>query len=156
MAAGKGQRWGLIALVVLAVLIVGGIVGFRVAVGVLKGKVAEALGPESEIADIRVGWASVDVRDLRIKGPRGWPAADTLRAERVVIVPSLCSVLSRQIGVRSITIFKPYLSALRTQDGQLQVVPSLLPGTAGQGQTAGSSAPSAPRTVTLGRITLRD
>ncbi len=118
MAAGKGQRWGLIALVVLAVLIVGGIVGFRVAVGVLKGKVAEALGPESEIADIRVGWASVDVRDLRIKGPRGWPAADTLRAERVVIVPSLCSVLSRQIGVRSITIFKPYLSALRTQDGQ--------------------------------------
>jgi len=156
MAAGKGQRWGLIALVVLAVLITGGIVAFRVAVEVLKGKVAEALGPESEIADIRVGWASVDVRDLRIKGPRGWPAADTLRAERVVIVPSLRSVLSRQIGVRSITIFKPYLSALRTQDGQLQVVPSLLPGTAGQGQTAGSSAPSAPRTVTLGRITLRD
>ncbi len=36
MAAGKGQRWGLIASVVLAVLIVGGIVGFRVAVGVLK------------------------------------------------------------------------------------------------------------------------
>ncbi len=28
MAAGKGQRWGLIASVVLAVLIVGGIVGF--------------------------------------------------------------------------------------------------------------------------------
>ena len=156
MAAGKVQRWGLIALVALAVLITGGIVAFRVAVEVLKGKVAEALGPESEIADIRVGWTSVDVRDLRIKGPRGWPAADTLLAERVVIVPSLRSVLSRQIGVRSITIFKPYLSALRTQDGQLQVVPSLLAGTAGQGQTAGSSAPSAPRTVTLGRITLRD
>ena len=31
MAAGKGQRWGLIALVVLVVLIAGGIVGFRVA-----------------------------------------------------------------------------------------------------------------------------
>jgi len=41
MAAGRGKRWGLIALVVLVVLIAGGIVGFRVAVGVLKGKVVE-------------------------------------------------------------------------------------------------------------------
>jgi hypothetical protein len=156
MAAGKGKRWALIALVVLAVLIAGGIVGIRVAVGALKGKVVEALGPESEIRDIRVGWSSVDLAELRIKGPRGWPAADTLRAERVVVVPSLRSVLSRQIGVRSITIFRPYLSALRTKDGQLQVVPSLLAGPAGQAQAAGSSAPAAPRTVTLGRITLRD
>ncbi len=156
MAAGKGKRWALIALVVLAVLIAGGIGGFRVAVGVLKGKVVEALGPDSEIKDIRVGWSSVDVGELRIKGPRGWPAADTLRAERVVIVPSLRSVLSRQIGVQSITIVRPYLSALRTRDGQLQVDPSLLAGTAGQGQPAGSAAPAAPRTVTLGRITLRD
>jgi uncharacterized protein involved in outer membrane biogenesis len=66
-----------------------------------------------------VGWSSVDVGELRIKGPRGWPAADTLRAERVVIVPSLRSVLSRQIGIRSITVVRPYLSALRTKDGQL-------------------------------------
>ncbi len=61
MAAGRGKRWGLIALVVLAILIVGGIVGFRVAVGVLKGKVVEALGPDSEITHIRVRWSSVDV-----------------------------------------------------------------------------------------------
>jgi hypothetical protein len=98
----------------------------------------------------------VDVGELRIKGPRGWPAADTLRAERVVIVPSLRSVLSRQIGVQSITIIRPYLSALRTKDGGLRVVPSLLAGTAGKGEPAGSSAPDAPRTVTVGRITLRD
>src|SRR5713101_963787 len=156
MAAGKGKRWALIALVVLAVLIAGGIVGFRVAVGALKGKVVDALGPESEIRDIRVGWSSVDLAELRIKGPKGWPAADTLRAERVVVVPSLRSVLSRHIGVQSITIFRPYLSALRTKDGQLQVVPSLLAGPAGQAQAAGSPAPAAPRTVTLGRITLRD
>jgi hypothetical protein len=82
--------------------------------------------------------------------------AGTLRAERVVVVPSLRSVLSRQIGVQSITIVRPYLSALRTKDGQLQVVPSLLAGTAGKGEPAGSSAPDAPRTVTVGHITLRD
>jgi hypothetical protein len=43
--------------VVLAVLIAGGIVGFRVAVGVLKGKVVAALGSESETAALRVGWS---------------------------------------------------------------------------------------------------
>jgi hypothetical protein len=80
--------------------------------GLLKGKVMEALGVESEIEDIRVGWSRVDVEGLRIKGPRASPTADTLRAERVVIVPSLRSVLSRQIEIQSITIIKPHPSAL--------------------------------------------
>lgn len=157
MTVGKGQRWGLIALAVLVVLIVGGIVGFRVAVGVLKGKVVEALGPGSEITSIRVGWASVDVEGLRIKGPKGWPAADTLRAERIAIVPSLRSVLSEQLRVHSITIVRPYLSALRTKEGQLQMIPSLLAGATEKGPPAGSPAPTAAaRTVTVGRITLSD
>ena len=121
MAAGRGKRWGLIALVVLVILMVGGIVGFRVAVGILKGKVVEALGPDSEIKDLRVSWSAVEVEGLRIKGRPGWPAADTLRAERVVIVPSLRSILSGQIRVSSISVVKPYLSALRTKDGKLQV-----------------------------------
>ena len=157
MTVGKGKRWGLIALAVLVVLIAGGIVGFRVAVGVLKGKVVEALGPDSEITGIRVGWASVDVEGLRIKGPRGWPAADTLRAERIAIVPSLRSVLSGQFRVHSITIVRLYLSALRTKEGQLQMIPSLLAAATGKGPPAGSPAPAAaPRTVTVGRITLSD
>ena len=156
MVVGKGRRWGLIALVVLGALIASGVVGFRVAVGVLKGNVVEALGPDSEINDIRVGWSSVEVRGLRIKGPRGWPAADTLRAERVTIVPSLRSVFSRQIGIQSITVVRPYLSALRTKDGQLQVIPSLLAGTGAKGEPAESPAAAAPRTLTLGRITFSD
>jgi uncharacterized protein involved in outer membrane biogenesis len=98
----------------------------------------------------------VDVEGLRIKGSRGWPAADTLRAERVVIVPSLRSMFSGRFRVHSITIVRPYLSALRTEQGHLQVVPSLLARAAEKGQPAGSSAPDAPRTVTVGRITLRD
>jgi len=107
MATGRGKGWALIALAVVVVLITGGIVGFRVALGVLKGKVVAALGPDSEIKDIRVGWFSLDVEELRIKAPSEWPAADALRAERLVIVPSLRSVLSRQIGVQSITSSGP-------------------------------------------------
>ena len=56
MTVGKSKRWGLIALAVLVVLIVGGIIGFRVAVGVLKGKVAEALGAGSVVARIFARW----------------------------------------------------------------------------------------------------
>ncbi len=41
MVVGKRKRLTLTALAVIVVLIVGGIVGFRVAVGVLKGKVVE-------------------------------------------------------------------------------------------------------------------
>ncbi len=157
MAGGRAKKWGLIALVVLVVLVVGGIVGFRAAVGALKGKVVAALGPESEVKDLAVGWSSVDVEGLRIRGPRGWPAADTLRAERVTVVPSLRSLFSGQIRVRSITVVRPYLSALRTKDGRLQVVPTLLAGAAGRGGAAAPRAPAAgPPTVTIGRITLQD
>jgi len=84
------RTWGLIALAVLLVLIVGCLVGF--------------------------------VEGLRIKGQKGWLAAEELRAESVAIVPSLHSLFSRQFRVFSVTIVKPYLSALRTTDGQLQDV----------------------------------
>ena len=136
------RKWGLIALAVFLVFVVGCLVAFRVGIGILKGKVAEALGPNSEIAAIRVGWSSVEVEGLRIKGQKGWPADDALRAERVVIVPSLRSFFSGQYRVSSVTIVKPYLSALRTKNGQLQVVPSL----------PASSLPA----VMIERITLQD
>jgi hypothetical protein len=60
----------------------------------------------------------------------------------VAVVPSLRSVLSGHYRVNSITIVQPYLSALRTKDGKLLVVPSLL----------ASSLPA----VIIGRITLQD
>ena len=116
------RTWGLIALAVLLVVIVACLVGFRVGIGILKEKMVEALGSASENTAIRVRWSSVEVEGLRIKGQTGWPAADELQAERVVIVPSLRSVFSGQFRVHSMTLVKPYLSALRTADGQLQGV----------------------------------
>jgi hypothetical protein len=153
----KRTRWGLMALLVLVVLIVGGIVGFRVAVSVLKGRVVEALPSNSEIKNIRVGWSSVNMEGLRIKGPSGWPAVDALRAKRVTIAPSLRSILFRQYRIRTITIIKPYLSALRTKDGRFLAVPGLLSGAAGGSQAGTLSATAAafPR-VTIGKITLQD
>ena len=153
MASSKAKKWGVIALVVVLVLVVGGIVGFRIAVGIIKGKVVEALGPESEIKDIQLGWWAVEVHGLRIKGRQGWPAADTLRVERVVIVPSLRSLFSDTIRVGSITVVRPYLSALRTREGKLRVLPSLLEAPAPKGKApAGPPAP----TVAVSRVTMED
>lgn len=45
-------RWLVVSIAILALLIGGGIVGFRVATEQLKGKVASALGPGSEMAEL--------------------------------------------------------------------------------------------------------
>ncbi|HSC70590.1 MAG TPA: hypothetical protein VLH58_04510 [Candidatus Methylomirabilis sp.] len=71
MANPRQRRRVLAAVVLLVVLVGGGIVGFWMALGILKGKVVEALGPGSEITEIRVGWSAVEVVGLRIKGPQG-------------------------------------------------------------------------------------
>jgi hypothetical protein len=154
MLVGKRKRLILIAVVVIAVLIAGGAVGFRVAVSVLKGKVEGVLGSNSEVRDIRLGWSSVNIEGLRIKGPSGWPAADALQAERVTVVPNLRGLFSKQYQVRSITVIKPYLSVLRTKGGKLLVLPGLLTGGGGESQADTLSRPAASPAVTIGRITL--
>ncbi|MCX5732822.1 MAG: DUF748 domain-containing protein [candidate division NC10 bacterium] len=154
MPSTKRKKWGWIILAMLLVLVAGGAVGYRIAVGILKGKVVEALGPGSEIQDIQVGWSGVAVRGLRIKGPQGWPAQDALRAERVTIVPSLLDLLSGEIRVRSVTIEKPYLSALRAKDGKLRVVPTLLERPLAKG--GGAAPPAAAPPAHIATITLRD
>jgi hypothetical protein len=147
------KQWGLIAALAAFVIVGGGVIGFRVALGIIKGKVVEALGPESEIRELALGWSGVEILGLRIKGRAGWPAPDTLRAERVVIVPSLWSLFSNAVRVSSITAYRPYLSALRTKDGRLRLVPSLLERPP---QPVKSGTASKPIEVAIGRIRLED
>lgn len=153
MTSSKSRKWGIIALVVVLVLCAGGMIGFRTAVGIVKGQVVKTLGPESEIADLKVGWFTIEVDGLRVKDPQGWPAADTLRADRVVIVPSLRSLFSDAIRLLAITVVRPYVSALRDKDGKLEVLPSLRERPAPKGK-----APSGPpaRTVAISRLTIED
>lgn len=153
MPGRKVRRWGLIGIIILVTLIVGGVLAFRSAVALLKDKVEAALGPGSKIKALKVGWSAVEVEGLRIAGRQGWPTKETLRADRVFVVPSLTSLLTGEVKVGSITVVSPYLSVLRTRDGKLIVLPSLLsrpPAPSG----GGSGAPG--RTVTISRVTLRD
>jgi hypothetical protein len=121
-----------IALVVLALLVGGAFAAYHFALKTLRQQIVQALGPLSEIGEIKVGLAAVEITGLRIRAPEGgsprdrWPAAEQLRAERIVVAPDLRALLSKEIRVDSIRIENGYLSMLRSRDGKMRVVPSLL------------------------------
>ena len=142
------SRWTTI-LALLAGLAVALVVLFQFGLRALKSQVEKALGPDSEIADIRVGWGAVEVSGLRLKGAKGWPAADTLRAKRILVTPELHSLIGGHVRIASIVVEDAYVSALRAADGRMQVVPSLLAGK--HEQSAGASTK-----VSIGHIELRN
>lgn len=109
-------------------LAMAGFFGLRYATTLLKAQVEAALGETSEIGAIDVGWSAIEVHNLRIRGPRDWPAQDTLQASRITIVPDLRGLLSdrSRIRIHSITVNDAYLSVLRTRNGRLRLLPSLL------------------------------
>ena len=118
----------LIALAVLvALLVAGAAVGLHYAAGALRDKVREALGPESEVADIRLGWSSVEVIGVRVPAPKDWPAPDALKAARIVVVPDFDALFSsREVRIRRIVVDGAYLSVYRTREGKLRLLPGLL------------------------------
>ena len=120
------RRWLAAAAVLLALLVGAGLLALRAGVAMLERQVAAALGPGAQVGHLDTDWYDVEITDLRIAAQVGWPAAETLRAERVRIVPSWRSLLSRRIEVASIEVTGGYLSALRTRDGHLRLLPTLI------------------------------
>lgn len=120
------RRWILIIGVVVAVLALAGVVAMHFAARSVKESIREALGAEGEAAEIKVRLTSIEIVDVRIKAPRGWPSDSTLRARRIVIVPDLRELLSDRVRVTRIDVEGAYLSALRPkQGGGLRVLPSI-------------------------------
>lgn len=146
------KRWQVIVLAVVIVLGAVVAIGFRLGVRLVQGNIVEALGPGSRIGELKVNWFSIEVLGLSIDGPRGWPAARTLEAERVTIVPDLRSLLTDQIRIASIVVEKPYLSMLRTP-GKLIMVPSL---TEREGSKADARSNGATRAVMISTIELKN
>jgi uncharacterized protein involved in outer membrane biogenesis len=153
MTKDKFKRVATVALIAIAVLVAAAMVGMHFAANALKSRVEQALGADSEVGEITVGWSAIEVRRVRIRAPKGWPAPDALRAQRIVIVPDLRGLLSARIRVQRITIEQAYLSVLRTRDGRLRLLPSLLE-THAKPAASGSAAPAP--AVAIGRIELSD
>lgn len=120
------RRWT-IALVAVLVLLALAAAAARIALDRLAPRVAQALGPQASIASIELGLTGVQVRGLVVRGARGrWPAEHELRADRVTIRPSLSSLWRGTVAISHITVEGGYLALLRTRDGKLQVLPSLI------------------------------
>lgn len=149
----KNRLWRWLAGTLLALTLVAGglFAAFHFAVQALKGKVEAALGAQGEVAEIRVGTAAVEILGLRLRagGKSAWPAADELRAARIVVEPDLRSLFSDQVRVRKISIEGAYLSTLRSRDGRLRVLPALL-------ESAASGAPAATPPIFIAAIELKD
>ncbi len=147
----RAKFWLRILIVVAVVLLVAVLVAMRYGANILKSRIQDALGPESEITQISVGLRSVEIKGVTLHAPPGWPAKDSLRADRIVIVPDLLSLVSRQIRIKSVTIEGAYLSLWRTHEGKIRLVPSLLERpSGGGGQAPGKYA------VEVGTIELKD
>jgi len=154
----KHRFWWRLGAIAGAVAVVG-LLAFQVAVHRLRAGIEQALGPGASMDALDVGWSGVELRGLRVRASaKGWPAEDELRADRVRVVPELRSVLSRVWRVNSITIEDAYLSALRTADSKLRVMPSLLEHGARPGAASAPSEPApgaeATTKVRIGQVKL--
>lgn len=148
----KTKRLLLIALALAAVLALAAFAALQVATRALKEQVERALGADSEVAEIVVGWSAIELRGIRIAAPKGWPAADALRAERVLVHPDLLGLFSARLHVPRITIENAYVSALRTRDGKFRLLPGLTDKRAAAAPE--DAAPPSPE-VSIGTIELR-
>lgn len=143
---------------VLATLAVVGVLAFQVTVWRLHANIERALGPGATVGSLKVGWASVELRDLQVKASRaGWPAPDELRAARVIVVPEMATLFGNAWRVRSVAVEGAYMSVLRSSDGKLQVLPALFDHTAKPGSAANKESPSSDKAapnIQIGQVSM--
>jgi hypothetical protein len=138
------RRW-IWALAAALLLGLGSLLALRAAMHGLPARVAEALGPRASVEAIELGWTGVHVRGLVVRGAAGrWPSEHELRAERLTIRPALSSLWRPGWRLAHVGVEGGYLALLRTRDGKLSVLPSLLddrPGAkGGKATTPGATA----------------
>lgn len=149
------QRRVLLAAVILALVLAALAVAFQIALRRVQGSIEAALGPRATLESVSLGWTGVELRGLRVRAQAGrWPAAEELSAERVSVVPSLSSLWRSGWRLGSVTVEGASLSLLRTRDGKLRVLPSLLDDARAEmvGKGNEADAPS----VHIGELRLRD
>lgn len=121
-------------LATIGTLLIGGVLAYRFAIRSLEERIVAALGPRGEVREVRVGFTGIEMSGLRIRAPSSagkeaaWPAEDELRVERLLISPSFADLLRMRIVMNTVRIDGAYLSILRSRDGKVKIVPSLLPG----------------------------
>ncbi len=138
-------RFVVIAALVLAVLVLGALGGLYAVQQQVKSRVAEALAPIGSAGriDVALTLGSVELSDVHIKAPPGWPSADALHAGRIIVTPDLRAFLSHRVHVRDITVRDFTMNILRRADGSIQILPNLREAVQ-SGATPASGTPARP------------
>lgn len=153
----RTQRRIAVAGAIFLGLVLLAVIALNIATRQLQAEVALALGPRASIGAIRPGWTGIDVLDLRIQGPAGWPVADELRASRVRITPDPRSLFGGPWRIAQVRVEGAYLAVLRTRDGKTRVLPSLLERPQDKTKPASAAAkadPQAKPLLLIGRVAL--
>ena len=157
-------RWRLILAALAVILGVGAFISYKYALTALKDQIHAALGPNSEVKSLEVSFGGIEITGIRIratkgKSPLNWLTEDELRAERILIKPSLIDLLSGKINLTSIEIDGAYLSVLRTRNGKLSIVPSLLDKPVRKTASVTDKADKTDKTtpaITIGKLVLKN
>ena len=121
----RARRRMLVSLVLVFVLLL--LSAWHWALRSLEQQVLDALGPATTLEAVVIAWPGVvEIRDLRVAAPQGWPAPDAVQAQRVKIVPDLRSLWTDTLHVQSVNISGGYFAVLRNPQGKLQFLPGLI------------------------------
>ncbi|MDR5780422.1 DUF748 domain-containing protein [Caballeronia sp. LZ065] len=124
--AGTGARRGALwAVGIIVTLVVVAIGGWLFVVHQMKERILETLGPNGSVEEIDVEFGHVTLSRVRLRGPKDWPAADAMRAERIVLDVDMRSLITRPIHLRSVSVDNYYLSIVRSADGRVRILPGL-------------------------------
>lgn len=121
----RGKRIAAIVLGIIVLLVIAGLLALRWAEGEIRQRIVDVLGPNGSAEQIDVGLHAVELRNVRLGAPAGWPAADSLRATTIHIVPDWPAWFSHRLHLKSVVVDQYYQSALRTASGQLKILPGL-------------------------------
>ncbi len=150
-ANNRRRRWMLLALAAPIILSIAGFAAYWFAIQAVKSSVLKALGPRSEVQELSVGLTGIEINGLRIrakpveKNEAAWPVDDELRAERIIVMPSMLDLMRWRVVLDSVRIDGAYVSVLRTKDGKVTALPGRLepePTVA----AGGSNSPATPTT----------
>lgn len=148
------RRWSLIAVAAIAVLAIGLLIAYQIALSELRSRVINALGTQSEVGEIQVSFKDITITDLKLNAPAGWPARYVLTAARVVIAPDLGSFTSGLLRINRIRIERATLAVLRDRTGKLRVLPSFTEKVSATGKSSTAAVPAS--AVLIESIELKD
>lgn len=148
------KKFMIAGIAVVGVLAVGTTLALHFATQALQTRVQGALGPNSQVAEVIVHWSSIEMRGVHVRAPANWPAAEALRADRIVVTPDLRALITAQLHVSKIEVENPYLSILRGRDGHVQLLPGILDdGPRNSVASSPAAAPSA-HPVEIGNVVI--